>query len=140
MYRNIGFGDLLHLGFSLPRYVDLVGLIRSKSFLMVDNNGMKGYILLKKEKMKLKNFYNSNESLQFIRVYNQTTFETYKIISLHQKDDNEVLYNIFDKVLDKLNNGDFIWGIAHNKSDQYLYRKLGFIKLNENIYGYQYVI
>ena len=140
MYRNIILGDLLHLGFSLSRYIDLMGLIRSKSFLMVDNSGMKGYILLKKEKMKLHNYYNSNESLQFFRVYNQTTFETYKIISLHQKDDNEVIYNIFDKVLGKLNNGDFIWGEANNKSDHYIYQKLGFIKLNDKIYGYQYVI
>ena len=140
MYRNIGFGDLLHLGFSLPQYVYLIRLIRSKSFIKVDDDGIKGYILLKKRKMELNNYYNSNESLQFIRVYNQTTFDTYQIISLHQKENYEVIYNIFNKVLGKLNNGDFIWGIAYNKSSHYLYQKLGFIKLSDKIYGYQYVI
>lgn len=46
MYRNIEFGDLFYLGFSLPRYVDLIRLIMSKSFIMVDDDGIKGYILL----------------------------------------------------------------------------------------------
>ena len=140
MYRNIILGDLLHLGFSLSRYVDLMGLIRSKSFIMVDDDGIKGYILLKKEKMKLNNYYNNSRTSQFIRVYNQTDFNTYQIISLYQKEDNEVIYNIFDNVLGKLNNGDFICGKADNKSDHYIYQKLGFIRLNDEIYGYQYVI
>ena len=60
MYRNILFRDYLHLVFWLPRYVDLIWLLRSKSFLMVDNDGIKGYMLLKKEKLKLQNSNNSN--------------------------------------------------------------------------------
>ena len=140
MYRNIVFGDFFHLGFYLPRFVDLIRLIWSKSFIMVDDGGVKGFILLKKEKMKLNNYYKNNKATQFIRVYNQTDFNTYQIISLYQKEDNEIIYNIFDKVLSKLNNGDFIWGVAYNNADHYIYLKLGFISLNDKTYGYQYVI
>ena len=140
MYRNILFRDYFHLGFSLPKYVNLIGLIKSKSFIMVDNDGIKGYILLKKEKLKLQNNNNSNETLHFLRIYNQTNFDTYQIISLFQKVDDGIIYNIFDRVLAKLNNGDYLWGKAYNTSDHYLYQKLGFIKLGDNIYGYQYTL
>ncbi len=140
MYRNVLFGDYFHLGFSLPRYVDLLKLIRPKSFIMVDNDGIKGYMLLKKGKMKLQNYNNSNETLHFLRIYDQTNFEIYQIISLFQKEDNDVIYNIFDRVLAKLNNGDYLWGKAYNSSDHYIYQKLGFIKLSDKIYGYQYTL
>jgi hypothetical protein len=140
MYRNILFRDYLHLVFWLPRYVDLIWLLRSKSFLMVDNDGIKGYMLLKKEKLKLQNSNNSNETLHFLRAYNHTDFDTYQIISLFQKEDDGIIYNILDRVLGKLNNGDYLWGKAYNSSDHYLYQKLGFIKLSDNIYGYQYTL
>ncbi len=140
MYRNVLFRDYFHFGFSLPKYVDLIGLIRSKSFIMIDNDGIKGYILLKKEKMKLQNYNNSNETLHFLRIYNQTDFATYQIISLFQKEDNDFIYNIFDRILAKLNNGDYLWGKAYNSSYHYIYQKLGFIKLSDKIYGYQYTL
>ena len=90
--------------------------------------------------MELYNHYNSVEALQFIGIYSNTDFDTYKIISLFQKKDDGIIYGIFDKVLGTLNNGDFLWGKAYNSSDHYLYKKLGFIKLSDKIYGYQYTL
>lgn len=66
---------------------------------MVDNDGIKGYMLLKKEKLKLQNSNNSNETLHFLRAYNHTDFDTYQIISLFQKEDDGIIYNILDRVL-----------------------------------------
>lgn len=140
MYRNIRLSDLPHLVFLSSRFVDTFRAIMSKSFMMLDNDGIKGCILLKKKKMDLHVCNNNDEALQFLRIYAKTEFDTYEIVSLYQKDDDEVIYNIFDMVLNKLNNGDFLWGKVNKNSDHYVYRKLGFIALNDKIYAYQHTL
>ena len=138
MYRNIRLGDFPHLIISHTHSVNnIVGIIWSKSYIMFDD-GIKGFMLLKNRKMSLQNHFNNDDVLHFLNIYQRTEFKTYEIASLYQKEDDEVIYNIFDMVSNCLNNGDYLWGKASNALEHYLYKKLGFIKLNTNIYAYQY--
>ena len=141
MYRNVKFGDLPHLLFYKPRLImDITEIIKSKSYMMADNGGIKGFILLKKKEMNLQNHFDSNDVFDFLNIYQQTEFKSYKIAALFQKENNEIIYKIFDMVLSCLDNGDYLWGNANNISEHYLYKKLNFIKLNANIYAYQHTL
>ena len=61
MYRNVRFGDFPHLIISHTHSASsIVGIIRSKSYIMIDDD-IKGFMLLKKEKMNLQNHFGSDD-------------------------------------------------------------------------------
>jgi hypothetical protein len=119
---------------------NLVLLCLNNSFMMTEEEDINGYILLKKQKMRLKSSIPTEDVLYFLKIYSETEFNTYKVVSLFQKNDDEVMFNLFDMVLNTLENGDFILGVAKNTQDHYVYKKLGFMRLNERTYGYQHVL
>lgn len=112
MYRNVRYDDLFHLIFYQPRLVkNIVGIINPKSYVMIDDD-IKGFMLLRKRNMNLKNHLCSDGVLDFLNIYNRTEFKVYEIVALFQKEDNDIIYNIFDRVLNCLDNGDYLWGVC----------------------------
>lgn len=140
MYRNIESHDIPNLNLQKLNKNILSRVCLNKSYIMIKDEGIHGYILLLKQKMILNNFFPIDDVLHFLNIYEETKFKTYRFVSIYEKNDDDIIYNLFDRVLSTLDNGDFIFGVANNKQDHHIYRKLGFVKLNLRTYGYQFTL